>query len=234
MRLRTSGSNPVGDRGLTDTDSLSDLRRRQADAVCLDGELHAALRCFTERQFDRTQLIEQLLGALLIGDDTSRLAGPPGEILGGHRTHPISSRNVESELASRAGTWKDPTRISLGPGCEPRLSAGTSRDFGVALPRVNGDPRLLCLRIIIPSRSQRSTASLTTRHGGPFSARIRAYSRLIRCGTECSRARRDSRERPGEPEILPTGKSAPGAVVLGARIQHPSVLAAQDVAGRTW
>lgn len=61
--------------------------------------------------------------------------------------------NVGTALAQAAGTWKDPTRISLGSDVALWVPVGTSRNLPVACRGVKDDPCESCLQAMVTPRS---------------------------------------------------------------------------------
>jgi hypothetical protein len=83
-----------------------------------------------------------------------RLRGTADPAARGRSTHgcaPTSSAGVGTALARRAGTWNDPTRVSLGQGMHDVSLRSMVCDLAVAHTAVNEDRCSPCSLAIVPS-----------------------------------------------------------------------------------
>lgn len=167
------GAYPVGDRGLAYADRLSDPRRRQPDGVRLDRELDTSFCRLAEQCLGPTQLVEELLCTSLVSDSLPRLARSPWRGGCGHRPSPICVRSVGTALARLLGTWKDPTRISLGSDVTLWVPVGTTRDLAVACRGVDDDPCKSCLQTIVAPESSRPPAPASRQAAAIILSRLR-------------------------------------------------------------
>lgn len=146
-----SSSHPVRDRWLAHADRLSDLRRRQPNGVRLDGQLNPSRCTLAKKRLGLSELVEELLSASLVGNGLPRLAGPSWRRRHDHRCVPICETSVGTALAQPVGTWKDPTRISLGPRFHGVNLRGMVCDRQVAPSMVNEDRCSPCSQVIVLS-----------------------------------------------------------------------------------
>lgn len=195
-----SSSHPVRDRRLAHADRLSDLRRRQPDGVRLDGQLNPSRCTLAKKRLGLSELVEELLSASLVGNGLPRLAGPSWRRRHDHRCVPICETSVGTALARPVGTWKDPTRISLGPRSHGVNLRGMVCDRQVAHSTVNDDRCLPCSQVIVLSTLPPATG---TPSSTPMLSLLHVYEEKPRIFRQrLLRIEADSNDQPDQRAVL--------------------------------
>jgi len=138
-----SSTNPFRNRRLAHTDRISDFGSGHADLVSFKSDVQPSVCRLANKKVSLAEFFHELFSALFVTDSFARFADAPRWGWGAHGVTPIRVFNVGSTLALPAGTWKDPTRNTLGSFFHLTLFEDTGRDLAVAAVTVNGDRWLL-------------------------------------------------------------------------------------------
>jgi hypothetical protein len=211
VRLSAAGGlDPVGYSHVTDSSCFSDGDECHPDVVSLHGETEPSRAGFPDLSVRALQLRSEFRGAGCVSD-LFWLAAAPGRIGWAHGQVPFDSRGVESALAQPAGTWKDPTRHSLGSVLDNLVFVSTTRDLPVARITVNDDRCSSCSKSIVPICRLHAPSPSTGLHSASFTRKNRERaSSAPACGApqyltaSGPRGRRDLRARGDEVAVLPS------------------------------
>jgi len=137
--LLPGGPDPSPDRHVAHAKRFPDGVQRQTFLVRFQRQPDALLSRLTENALRGSHRVKQGVGPRLI---LHQLRGAADSSPGSRCAHgyaPTLSSSVGTAVARPAGTWKDPTRISLGSDVGLWVPVGTSRDLAVARRGVNED-----------------------------------------------------------------------------------------------
>ena len=146
---------PLPDRHVTHAKRLPNGVQRETFLVRLQRQPDALLSRLAENSLRCSHRIKKGVGPRLILHDLRGTADPATWGRCAHGCAPTFTSSVGTVVARPAGTWKDPTRISLGSDIGIWVLVGTSRDLAVACHGVNDDPCESCLQAMVAPGSRR-------------------------------------------------------------------------------
>ncbi len=144
-------SDPSPDRHVAHTQRLPNGVQRETLVVRFQRKPDALLGRLAEHSLRGSHCVEKGIRPRLILHKLRGTAHPAARGRSTHGCAPTSSAGVGTALARRAGTWKDPTRISLGQGMHGVSWRSMVCDLAVAHSAVNGDRCLPCSLAIVLS-----------------------------------------------------------------------------------
>jgi hypothetical protein len=147
--LLTSSANPVRDGDVAHADRFTDLRLGEPEVVRLECESGSLVGGPLDGVVGAPELFQQLSCAYFVGDDLLGGADWSTDASFNHAAAPSSRVSVELGVAHPVGTWKYPTRISLGQGMHGVSLRSMVCDRQVAHSAVNGDRCSPCSLAIV-------------------------------------------------------------------------------------
>lgn len=144
-------SDPSPDRYVTHAQRLPDGVQRETLVVRFQREPDALLGRLPEHSLRGSHCVQKGLRPSLILHKLRGTAHPAARGRSTHGCAPTFSASVGTSLARHAGTWKDPTRVSLGQGMHGVSLRSMVCDRQVARSTVNGDRSSACSLTIVPN-----------------------------------------------------------------------------------
>lgn len=175
-RLLLGSPDPLPDGPVTHAKCLPDGVQRETFLVRLQRQPDALLIRLTENSLSGPHRVEKGVGPCLILHELRGTADPATWGGCAHGCAPTCSSSVGTVVARPAGTWKDPTRISLGSDIGIWVLVGTSRDLAVACLGVNDDPCESCLQAMVAPGSRRPPGPTSCQASATILPRLRDES----------------------------------------------------------